>query len=214
MTTVLIAVTDANKRMAYAADLRAAGFTTVLASETETPRRIIDTTPVDIVILDRSKYGKDLLQQVRWHQELRVIAMCGDVQDRVTAMESGADHVGADGPELIAQLHTLERRLKPQGTIVAGELIIDVDRQSVVLRGTNVPVPEMEFALLLFLASQPRQVFTHRALYETVWQAPMVREKMTTIAEHVYRLRRKIEDNPRDPRYLVTVRGRGYRFDP
>lgn len=214
MTTVLIAVTDAQQRGAFGEALRTEGFTTVMAGPDRTPRRILETTAVDIVILDRSPYGLDLLRQLHGRHELRIIAMCSEEGDRVRALESGADHVGGAGAELIAQLHALERRIKPRGVIAAGDVVVDVDRQSVIVRGESIPVPEMEFAILLFLASQPRQVFTHRTIYEEVFHAPMVREKLTTVVEHVYRLRRRIEDNPREPRHLVTVRGRGYRFDP
>jgi DNA-binding response OmpR family regulator len=91
---------------------------------------------------------------------------------------------------------------------------MDVDSHSVVRKGEAVWIPKLEFELLLFLVSQPRKVFTHAALYRAIWGVEMGRRQVDAVAQRMGRLRRLVEDDPMNPRHLVTVRGAGYRFDP
>ena len=71
-----------------------------------------------------------------------------------------------------------------------------------------------EFDLLAFLAGSPRQVFTREQLLQRVWESSSDWQSDATITEHVRRLRRKLEEDPDHPRWIVTVRGVGYRFQP
>ena len=71
-----------------------------------------------------------------------------------------------------------------------------------------------EFDLLAFLAASPRQVFSRNQLLATVWDSSSDWQDQATVTEHVRRLRLKIEPIPDDPRWIVTVRGVGYRFEP
>ena len=71
-----------------------------------------------------------------------------------------------------------------------------------------------EFDLLAFLAGSPRQVFTREQLLRQVWESSSDWQSDATITEHVRRLRRKIEPDPDNPRWITTVRGVGYRFEP
>jgi two-component system phosphate regulon response regulator PhoB len=77
-----------------------------------------------------------------------------------------------------------------------------------------VPTTAKEFDLLAFLAASPRQVFTREELLRQVWSSSSEWQDPATVTEHVRRLRLKIEAEPDRPRWIVTVRGVGYRFDP
>jgi DNA-binding response OmpR family regulator len=77
-----------------------------------------------------------------------------------------------------------------------------------------VPTTAKEFDLLAYLAAAPRQVFTREQLLAAVWSSTGEWQDISTVTEHVHRLRRRIEIDPRQPRWIVTVRGIGYRFQP
>ncbi len=95
-----------------------------------------------------------------------------------------------------------------------GELRVDHASRRVSVRGADVELTPREYDLLAFLAARPGRVFTRQELLEAVWAASTGWQSPSTVTEHVYRLRRKIEENLRRPRWIVTVRGAGYRFDP
>lgn len=95
-----------------------------------------------------------------------------------------------------------------------GDLRIDRASRRVSVRGAVVDLTPREFDLLAFLAARPGRVFTRTALLEVVWATSSEWQSLDTVTEHVYRLRRKIEENPQHARWIVTVRGAGYRFDP
>jgi DNA-binding response OmpR family regulator len=93
-------------------------------------------------------------------------------------------------------------------------LEIDLECRDVLVDGDPVELTAREFDLLAFLASSPRQVFTRDQLLQQVWSSSSEWQDPRTIAEHVHRLRRKIEPDPSTPRWIQTLRGAGYRFTP
>ncbi len=95
--------------------------------------------------------------------------------------------------------------------IAAGELVIDPDRRRVTVRGEEVDLTHLEFELLVTMAYAPGRVFTRDMLLERAWGGSAYRERRT-VDVHVLHLREKIERDPRDPEYVITVRGLGYRF--
>jgi DNA-binding response OmpR family regulator len=88
--------------------------------------------------------------------------------------------------------------------------VIDPLAHEVLVDGQPVPFTTREFALLRFLAEHPRQVFTREQLFEQFWGEIGDRQ---TVTVHIRRIREKIEGDPADPHYLITVRGTGYRFE-
>jgi DNA-binding response OmpR family regulator len=95
--------------------------------------------------------------------------------------------------------------------IVAGEIRVDFERRAVTVRGTPVRLTYVEFEILAALAGAPGRVFTRENLLEKVWGDSAYRDPRT-IDVHIRHLREKLERNPREPEYLFTVRGVGYRF--
>ena len=95
-----------------------------------------------------------------------------------------------------------------------GDLAIDVMAREVKLSEELVETTAKEFDLLAFLASSPRQVFTREQLLAQVWGSSSAWQDAGTVTEHVRRIRRKIEKDPDHPRWVRTVRGVGYRFEP
>jgi two-component system phosphate regulon response regulator PhoB len=95
-----------------------------------------------------------------------------------------------------------------------GELVLDLQTREVLVKGDVVDTTAKEFDLLVFLAQAPRRVFSREQILKSVWDSSGNWQDAATVTEHVRRLRKKIENNPDEPRWLRTVRGVGYRFEP
>jgi DNA-binding response OmpR family regulator len=121
--------------------------------------------------------------------------------------------------ELAARIVSVLRRTRRSATAAPnvldfGTLRIELQTREVEVHGTRVDFTAKEFDLLAFLAQSPRQVFAREQLLRNVWDSSSDWQDSATVTEHVRRVRRKIEDNPDEPRWITTVRGVGYRFEP
>ena len=181
--------------------------------------------PPDLVLLDvmmPGQDGLDVLARLRQTDDVPVILLTAkdDEADRVVGLRLGADdYVGKpfSPAEVAARIDTVLRRARsPRGTarLHFDGLDIDLASREVIVRGELVEMPAREFELLVFLASAPRQAFSREDLLGAVWGSSADRQQPSTVTEHVRRLRQKVEVDPDRPRWLRTVRGVGYRFDP
>jgi DNA-binding response OmpR family regulator len=142
--------------------------------------------------------------------------------DRVAGLELGADDyvVKPFSPrELAARVNGVLRRTNGRqpdlpSPIVYDNLTIDPMSREVVLDGKVVEMTPKEFDVLAFLAASPRQVFSRAQLLESVWQSSPEWQDPATVTVHVRRIRNKIEADPEHPRWISTVWGVGYRFEP
>ena len=121
--------------------------------------------------------------------------------------------VGFDGSRNIFSVNT-NRYTHKQVLWAFDGLTIDMTTREVVVKGQPIATTAKEFDLLAFLAGSPRQVFSREQLLRQVWESSSDWQSDATITEHVRRLRRKIEVDPDNPRWITTVRGVGYRFEP
>ena len=133
----------------------------------------------------------------------------------VMGLESGAaDFLVEPFQERELRARAWLRCRPPEESVIdRGELRIDRVARRVVVRGEAVDLTPREFDLLEFLAARPGQAFSRRQLLKSVWGATWQGQHVDTVTEHVYRVRKKIERDPRQPRWLITVRGSGYRID-
>jgi DNA-binding response OmpR family regulator len=144
-----------------------------------------------------------------------------DEFDKVLGLELGADDYITKPfsiHEFRSRVRALLRRASAprdagsdDETIAVDGLAIDIGKRSVELRGRPVQLTYVEFELLRTMAATPGRVYTRRMLLEALWGGSDYREPRT-IDVHVRHLREKLEANPREPEYIVTVRGVGYRF--
>jgi DNA-binding response OmpR family regulator len=140
--------------------------------------------------------------------------------DRVLGLGLGADDyvVKPFSPrELAARAQSVLRRTNPKPPtprIEFDRLIIDGATREVLVDGEAVALTPLEFDLLAFLARSPRQVFSRGQLLEHVWNSSSEFQDPSTVTVHVRRLRQKLEDDPNEPRWVTTVWGVGYRFEP
>jgi DNA-binding response OmpR family regulator len=145
-----------------------------------------------------------------------------DEIDRVLGLELGADDyvVKPFSPrELAARVRTVLRRFNAPVSdgrvpVEFGRLRIDPTTRDVTVDGGGVELTPKEFDLLYTLARSPRQVFSRRQLLSQVWDSAPEYQDSATVTVHVGRLRQKLEDNPDNPRWITTVWGVGYRFEP
>ena len=167
--------------------------------------------------------GIELLQRLREFSHVPVVMLCdGDDEDeRVHLLDLGADDLVSKPfgmKELLARLRVLLRRQAAQGEnepsvpiFTAGDLLIDYAQHQVLLRGRPIQLSRTEYKLLSTLARNAGRVMTHELLLERVWGAEYNRE-VDFIWVYISRLRRKIESDPRHPRYILTVPDVGYKL--
>ena len=183
--------------------------------------------PPDLVMLDvmlTTESGFDVLAAIRRTSEVPVILVTakGHETDRVLGLKLGADDYVVkpfSGAELAARVGSVLRRTATRapaatGPMEFGDLQIDMLAREIKVSGQLVETTAKEFALLAFLASSPRQVFTREQLLSQVWDSSSEWQDAGTVTEHIRRIRRKIEADPDSPRWVRTVRGVGYRFEP
>jgi DNA-binding response OmpR family regulator len=180
----------------------------------------------DVVLLDLMLPGLDGLEVCRRLREkvhvpiIMVTARSGEA-DRVTGLEGGADdYLGKpfSSRELLARIRAQARRASgkagPQALrMTFGALVVDVSAQSATLNGRRLVLTSYEFLLLRVLAERARRVLSREQLLELV-QGSADQAFDRSIDVHVSRLRRKLEEDPKAPRFLKTVRGLGYIFAP
>ena len=185
----------------------------------------INRTPPDVVLLDVNLAGRDgfeVLTAVRDTLDLPVILVTGRgaEPDRVHGLRLGADDYVVkpfSSRELVARIHNILRRGAPARHATVrefGPLVIDVAAREIRLNDELVPTTAKEFDLLAFLSASPKQAFSREELLRAVWDSSAQWQDAATVTEHVRRLRVKIEAAPDRPRWVVTVRGVGYKFEP
>jgi DNA-binding response OmpR family regulator len=178
--------------------------------------------PPDLVILDVILPGMDgwtVLQKIRESSQVPVLMLTGKdaPTDKAKGLLSGADDYIAkpfDLAELEARIVAVMRRYKPsvRPTLIrVGDLEIDDSIKQVKVKGRTVSLSPKEYELLKLLASEPGRVFSHQEIIAAVWQnKPFITS--SDVTKYIYLLREKLEDDPENPRYILTVRGFGYKL--
>jgi DNA-binding response OmpR family regulator len=207
--------------------LRRDGHDVTEASDGDQALRLLDAQLPDLVVLDLMLPGVDgleILRRLRATSDVPVIMLTAlaEERDRVVGLELGADDyvVKPFSPrELAARVNGVLRRstgrdTSPADVIEHGELRIDGRSREVHLRDRLVEMTPKEFDLLAYLAGSPRQVFSRADLLHAVWHSSPDWQDPATVTVHVRRIRNKIETDPEHPRWIATVWGVGYRFEP
>ncbi|MGM9517605.1 response regulator transcription factor [Acidaminococcus timonensis] len=206
--------------------LEANGFAVEIVGDGALGEKRALEADVDLILLDIMLPGMDGFQVCRKVREVRnipillVSARQEDV-DKIRGLGLGADDyiVKPFSPsELVARVKAhLQRYQQLTGkksaanVLQRGALTIDKDGHRVFLDGKEVPMPNKEFALLLFLAENPGVVFSKETLFERIWGEDSLGDT-ATVSVHVNRIREKIEPSTAKPTYIETVWGVGYRF--
>lgn len=203
--------------------LARAGFEVTVARDGPSALKLARQVRADVVVLDLGLPGRDgldVLRDLRAATQTPVLVLTarGEESDRIVGLELGADDyiVKPFSPrELVARVRAVLRRSDglavPRDVIRAGDLTIDCARLRVEAGGARIDLTPTETQLLAHLARQPGRVFTRAQLLDAI-HGVAFESFERAIDAHVKNIRKKIEPDPREPRYLLTVYGVGYRF--
>ncbi len=172
---------------------------------------------LDVMLPGRS--GFDFCRIIRQHSQTPVLFLTARAaeEDKIRGFELGADDYLVKPfsvAELVARIRSILRRVQPPAPprIQFGDVTIDLEARRVYKNGVEIAMTPKEYALLTLLATHPGKVFTRDQLLDHVWGLGTY-VSPRTVDVHIRWLRAKIEPDPRQPRYIQTVRGSGYRFE-
>jgi DNA-binding response OmpR family regulator len=202
------------------------GYRVLQARDGQEALRRFASERIDLVVLDimlPKLDGLEVCKRLRAESEVPIIMLTArdDELDKVLGLELGADDY-ITKPFSIREFRSRVRALLRRASvarqvdegddlITAEGLTIDLSRRAVEVGGQRVQLTYVEFELLRILASHPGRVYSRRMLLEALWGGADYREPRT-IDVHVRHLREKLERDPAEPEYILTVRGVGYRF--
>ncbi|WP_337031181.1 response regulator transcription factor [Paenibacillus illinoisensis] len=226
MNTVLVVDDEPDIRDVIHVYLRNEGYHVIEAADGLEALQIIKTTSVQLVILDVMMPVLDGIQaclKIREVSNTPIIMLSAKEEDidKITGLTTGADDymVKPFNPlELLARVRaqlrrqTLIGKAEYNSLILIKDLVIDKSKHSVKLKENEISLTPLEFSILELLASHPGQVFSSEKIYETVWKEPYGYSD-NTVMVHIRNLREKLEMNPREPQYIKTVWGVGYKVD-
>jgi DNA-binding response OmpR family regulator len=225
-STILLVDDEDSVQKLLAYPLEREGFRVLQARDGEEALDRFASERVDLVVLDvmlPKLDGLEVCKRLRAESEVPIIMLTArdDELDKVLGLELGADDY-ITKPFSIREFRSRVRALLRRASvprrpatdgevIVSGAMTIDLARRAVDVRGAAAQLTYVEFELLRTLAANPGRVYSRRMLLEALWGGADYREPRT-IDVHVRHLREKLELDPADPEYILTVRGVGYRF--
>jgi len=219
---VLVVDDDAKLRKLLARYLTENGFIVATAGDAAEARNMLASATFDLIVLDLmmpGESGLDLALDLRKRSSVPILMLTamGEPEDRISGLERGADDYLVkpfEPRELLLRIGNILRRTPQVDTsataVRMGEMIFDLERQELRCQDDPVKLTSVEAALLAVLARRAGVVISREDLIELTGAA--VGDRAVDV--QVTRLRRKIETDPREPRYLQTVRGKGYVLRP
>jgi len=207
------------------ANLEAGGYRVLVGTEGATALRLVESEEPDLVLLDimlPDVDGFEVVQRIRQFSVVPIILITGrtDEADRVRGLNLGADDYLAkpfSSEELMARVGAVMRRtrffdeLEPRPTLLCGDLAINFAQRKVTRRGVEVKLSPTEYKLLYELAVNAGRILSHEDLLQRVW-GPQYRSESAYLWTYVRHLRRKLEEKPEEPKYILTEPGVGYTF--
>jgi two-component system KDP operon response regulator KdpE len=222
--TVLIVDDEPQIRRVLLTILTSQGYSVIEAKTGDEALEKIRCEHPDLILLDVNMPGRsgiETCREIREASDIPVIILTvrNAERDKVQALDAGAsDYVvkpfGAD--ELLARIRATLRRSAPIGSLpcfVSDDLSIDFEKRAIALRGKTVRLTPKEFELLHYLVANQGKPLPHRRMLQAVW-GPDYGQETEYLRVFINQLRKKIEPDPRHPRYIHTEPWIGYRFDP
>ncbi len=225
MPNVLIVEDDPAVRDVLKIALEREGMVVEAVGDGETAlKRFAALGALDLVILDITLPGMDgitLCQEFRRSSDVPIIMLTAREGERnvVLGLEVGADDYvikPASPAEVVSRVRAnlRRRRMDAQAANLKyefGDLVVDLSRRQVWVRGDRVDLTTTEFEILRFLAAHPGWVYSRQQIMQQLWDGNFYGETRSADV-HIQRIRKKIEPDPGNPRYIQTVRGIGYKF--
>ena len=202
--------------------LEKSGYSVVWSTDGKDGLDRFQSDGADLVLLDLmlpGMSGEEVCRAIRRTSDVPVIMLTAkdDEIDKIVGLEIGADDYVTkpfSTRELVARIKAVLRRRDgstASEALVGGDVRLDPDRHEVTVRGEAVHLPKKEFDLLELLMENAGRVVTRETLIDRVWGSDYFGD-MRTLDVHIKRLRAKTEEDPGDPKHLITVRGVGYKF--
>jgi|TARA_B110000438_G_scaffold272784_1_gene291674 two-component system response regulator RegX3 len=217
------------------------GFEVNVVHDGAAALEVFDQCPVDLVLLDLmlpKLSGIDVCREIRTKSTVPIIMVTARSEelDTVVGLEVGADDYVTKPyrlRELVARMRAVLRRVDTKapladrgansptgideavpnaGRVQVGDVVVDRDRHEVIVEGAVVPMPLREFELLAFLMENAGRVLTRDVLIDRIWGYDYVGDTKT-LDVHVKRIRTRVEEDPKNPNLIVTVRGVGYKAE-
>lgn len=202
------------------------GFGVITAGDGQAAMETARRQKPDLIVLDvmlPKIDGFEVCRQLRGEMVAPILLLSakGQEVDKILGLGLGADDYITkpfSPGELVARVKahlrrsTLLSKVNDENILTFGDLVIDVNGYRVTCFGREVAMATREFELLRFLALHPNQVFTREQLFEKVWGYDYIGDD-STVTVHIRRIREKLENDPRKPRYLKTIWGVGYKFE-
>jgi len=223
LATILVVDDEEQIRRAVKSLLTARHYHVILATDGQQALELTADHAPDLIILDLTMPGMDGIAVCRelrewYHAPILVLSVRGGETDKITALDSGADDYLTKPfltGELLARVRALLRRVSgretPPPIITTGELVVDLVHRQVTRAGQPISLTPLEYDILTYLALNANCVVTSSMLLEHIWGAE-AKQDTQALRVHVSHLRRKIENDPAVPQYILTEPGVGFRF--
>jgi two-component system alkaline phosphatase synthesis response regulator PhoP len=226
MPTQRILVVDDEESIRKVVDyaLSQAGYEVHTAGDSEEAERVLAQVRPDLVVLDimlPGKSGLDIARDLRATSTVPIIMLSakGEEVDRILGLEFGADDYVTkpfSPRELVSRVKAILRRVTAPAVdaharLTVGDLTIDDTSRQVSMSGEPVHLTSSEYGILMLLARHPGKAFSRQAILAALWdESPVGDERAIDV--HIHNMREKLEPDPKNPAYLLTVRGFGYRL--
>ena len=219
---ILVAEDDADIRDLLKLYLEGEGFRVVEADNGADALTLAREQMPDMAILDimmPKMNGFELTRALRKYSDVPILILSAKSQDndKILGLNLGADDYIAkpfNPVEIVARVKAQLRRAARTGgdVLTVGELALNTDTLQLTKNGQSIPLTPMEYKILALRMRAPGRIFTKIQLYEGA-VGPYFEGDDNTMTVHISKLRDKIEDDPRNPRYIITVRGLGYKIE-
>lgn len=225
MTSILVVEDEETLAESLRYTLTREGYEVAVAADGRSALERLAPVPPDLVVLDLmlpGLGGLDVLRHIRSSLAIPVVVVTAkDAEaDVVAGLELGADHYVTKPfsmRELVSRISAILRRAPASArrnrsrVLNGGPVVLDIDRYEVAVNGEPVEMRPKEFELLEALLARKGRLVERDTLLEEVWESPFFGDGKT-LDVHIGRLREKVEEDPRSPQWIVTVRGMGYKF--
>ena len=228
MSKILVVEDDSNLLETIRYNLSKEGYEVSVALDGAKALEIARQEKPDLIILDimlPEIDGFEVCRILRKDMNVPIIMLTArvDETDKIIGLDTGADDYMTKPfsmRELLARVRALLRRAKmaetqvpeEQAILTLGDIVIDLNRHRVTVKGQPLELTAKEFDLLVFLSQNESYVFSREQLLEKVWGYDFAGDTRT-VDVHIRWLRQKVESDPANPRYLITVRGTGYKIE-
>lgn len=221
-TTILIAEDDADIREVLRLYLEGEGFAVAEAADGDTALRLALSSAPDAAILDvmmPGMNGYELTRALRRQSDIPILILSAKSEDndKILGLNLGADDYIAkpfNPMEVVARVKSHLRRAGNvrRDLLTVGELTLDTAAMQLYKKGVPIPLTPTEYKILAQLMRSPGRIFTKVQLYEGI-AGEFFESNDNTMMVHISKLREKIEDDPKNPRHIITIRGLGYKIE-